>query len=173
MIILTILIILAIILLVWQISNLISILSGSLYVKTDHNLILFALKKAGLKKNDVFYDLGSGCGDVIIAASIMGVKAYGVEISPFYYLYSKLKTFLKPNIRIFYGDIRKVNLKNVDIVYCYLLPNFLKALKTKLLSVGPKKIISIGFEINGLPNGKIYHYKNKKIYIYSLRSCSA
>jgi len=173
MILFVILLIISAILFIWQFSNIISIFAGSLYVKTDRELILFALKKADVKKNDIFYDLGSGNGDVLIAAQKFGAKARGVEISPFYYLLSEIRTILNPNIKIIFGNINKVNLTNVDIVYCYLLPKFLKKLKTKFLKEKPKKIISIGFEIPGLPNKKIYHFRDHKVYVYSLRSRSA
>jgi SAM-dependent methyltransferase len=164
------LVLIALCLFVWQISNIISIFAGSLYVKTDTDLISFALKKAGLKQNDIFYDLGCGNGDVLMAAEKLGAHATGFEISPFYFLLSKLKSFNNKNIKIQFNNINNVSLKKVDVVYCYLLPKFLNKLTNKFLKDSPKKIISIGFEIIGLPGGQLYKYKNHQIFIYSLRS---
>lgn len=167
-----ILIIFSLIILLWQISNLISVFSGSLYIKTDPDLIKFALKKANLKQNDIFYDLGCGNGDVVNVAAKMGSYATGYEISPFYYLLSKLRTFNNSKIKIKFQNIKKVDLSKADVVYCYLLPKLLSGLKNKFLKDAPKTIISIGFEIKGLSNPAIYHYKKHTIFIYSLRSRS-
>lgn len=163
----------ALIILLWQLSNFISIFAGSLYVKTNIDLIKFALNKAGLSPGDVFYDLGCGNGDVVIEAAKMGARATGYEISPFYFLMSKLKTLKMKNATAKYQNIKTVDLKSADIVYCYLLPNFLDTLKNKILKENPKKVISIGFKIKDLPNERVLSFKNHKIFIYSLRSRSA
>jgi hypothetical protein len=172
MITLFILIVLVAIIFLWQVSNFISIFSGSVYVAARRDVILFALKKAGVRKNSIVYDLGSGNGDVLIFAHMLGARSYGVEISPFYYLLSLLRTFSHRDVSVIFGDIRKVNLKKADIVYCYLLPKFLSELKGKFEQERPKKIISIGFEIKGLEGKKKYNYKGHKIFIYSLSSRS-
>ncbi len=173
MILFIILIIIAAILFLWQLSNVISIFAGSLYVKSNRDLILFALKKADLKKGAVFYDLGCGNGNVLIAAQKLGARAIGVEISPFYYLISKIRTFFRPDIKVVFSNINNINLQNTDIVYCYLLPKFLKKLTPRFLKEKPKKIISIGFKIPGMPNGKEFIHQGRKIFIYSLSSRSA
>lgn len=169
---LVILIFLALILFLWQISNLISIFSGSVYVKSRRDVINFALKKSGLKRNNVFYELGCGSGDVLIEAQKLGANSIGFEISPYYYLISYLRTLTTPNIEVRFSNVKNIDFENVDVVYCYLLPKLLKELAPKFLRERPKKIISIGFEIEGLPKGKIYYYRNHKIIIYSFSSRS-
>lgn len=184
MITLVILICLSLVLFLWQISNFISIFSGSVYVKSKRDVINFALKKSGLKRRDIFYDLGCGNGDVVLQAQKYGARCTGIEISPFYYLLSSFRIFVLKayhknrsssfsGMNIRFGDIKKVDLKNVDVVYCYLLPKFLKKLTPKFLRERPKTIISIGFAIDGLPKPRLYRYKNHKVFIYSLTSRSA
>jgi len=167
MIILIILIIFSIIILLWQISNFISIFYGSLYVKTNKDIISFALNKVNIKNSDVFYELGCGSGDVLLKAENLGALVTGFEISPFYFLMSRIRTIKNKNIKVLCRNINNVDLRNADVVYCYLLPNFLKNLSPKFLKEKPKKIISISFEIPGLPNQKTYKFKNRLIYIYS------
>ncbi|OGD56343.1 hypothetical protein A2V71_01325 [Candidatus Berkelbacteria bacterium RBG_13_40_8] len=177
-----ILIILSIVVLIiflWQISNLISVFAGSLYVKTDRVIIRKALKLAKVKRGDVFYDLGCGNGDVLTEASKLGAKVTGFEISPYYYLLSKTKIFLFKQFAykcssIYNGiDVRLKNILNVDlgkadVVYVYLLPKFLKELAPKFKKeLKPKaRLISIGFPVKNLRLSKKILLKDRTIFIY-------
>lgn len=53
------------------------------YTPAPYSGIFYALQHAGLNRDDVFTDLGSGMGRVVFAASWLGAaKAQGVEILP-------------------------------------------------------------------------------------------
>ena len=164
----------AILLLLWQISNIASVFFGSPYVKTNRRIIIKALKLAGLKKNEIFYDLGSGNGDAIVEATKLGAKATGFEISPFYYFWGKLRTWRDSRIKIKFQNINNIDLNKADVVYCYLLPKFLEKLIPKFkkeLKPG-SRLISIGFPIKNTtfstPASKVGNYtiQNRKVYIY-------
>ena len=182
------LIILAIIsfgLLFWQISNLVSVFYGSPYVMMDKIVIRGALTLAGLKKGEVFYDLGCGNGDVLIEAAKMGAKAEGFEISPLYYLWAKIRTIfwrqkipklrwstkrglLLRKITVKYANINNVDIPKADVVYCYLLPKMLEKLAPKFqrdLKKG-SRLISVGFPIKTLKNGTGCSIAGRKIFIY-------
>lgn len=168
MLVLTILAIIAIVILLWQISNLVSVFFGSPYVTVHKEVIVKALENATIKKDDIFYDLGCGKGDVLILAEKFGVKVFGFEISPFYYLWAKLRTLKQPNIQIKYQNINNASLKKADVVYCYLLPKFLEKLSTKFqkeLKSGAR-LISISFPIRGLKEKIKLKYQKYTIYIY-------
>lgn len=165
------LLIIALIILLWQVSNIISVLSGSPYVMADKKVVRESLKAAGLKKGDIFYDLGCGRGDVLMEAEKMGAKAIGYEISPYYYILAKIRTLNKPNIKIKYQNINNVNLSKANVVYCYLLPKFLKKLSLKFLrelKLGCR-IVSIGFPINQLKNSKKIRINCHNIYLYVIK----
>lgn len=176
-IVLILMIFIAIIIFLWQVSNMVSVFFGSPYVTVRKKVIIKALKAANLQKGDIFYDLGSGKGDVLIIAEKFGAKVFGYEISPFYYLWAKARVLNRPNIQIKYQNINNVSLKRADVVYCYLLPKFLEKLSLKFqkeLKSGAR-LISVGFpiKISLFPAGaKIrdkydkYIVENHKIYIY-------
>ena len=66
------------------------------------------MKLAEIQETDIFYDLGSGDGRLVIAAALRGVKeAYGVELSPLRVFYSNLwlKFLRLKNARILKKDI--------------------------------------------------------------------
>lgn len=169
-IILFILAVASLLILLWQVSNIISILFGSPYVHSDHRVIIESLKLACLKKREIFYELGCGNGEVLIEAAKYGAKAVGFEISPYYYIWAKIRTLRNPNITVRYQNIKNVDLSRAEVVYCYLLPNFLEKLKAKFqreLKPG-SRLISVGFPIK-IEKGQKYKINNHKIYIYTFQ----
>lgn len=162
--------IVSLLILIWQISNLVSAFFGSPYIKSNREIIIKSLKLVRLKKGEVFYDLGCGNADVLIVAQKYGAQAIGFEISPFYYLWAKLRTWRFRNINVRYRNIKDVDLGRADVVYCYLLPALLEKLSSKFekeLKSG-SRLISIGFPIADLQNEFPYSLHGRKIFIYKI-----
>ncbi len=167
----------------WQVSNLVSVFYGSPYVMMDKRVIRQALKLVGLKKGDIFYDLGCGNGDVLLEATKLGAKCIGIEISPYYYIYAKIKIAVynalvnyksssayNLKIEIYFKNIDNVNYSKANVVYCYLLPRFLEKLALKFrreLKPG-SRLISIGFPVNNLAAAarKCEKIRGHKVYLY-------
>ncbi len=127
-------------------------LLGPPYVPTSGKLIKDILKKSGLKKGEVFYELGSGDGRVtMIAAKDFEAKAVGVEFNPVLILYSKFISRIKnvPNAKFVMQDLYKTDLSRADVIFLFLLPSMLKKLNPKLLKECKKGtvIVSHGFKI--------------------------
>lgn len=125
---------------------------GGPYVPTKHKAIDEILKNANLKKNQKFYELGSGDGRVIRqAVKKYQVKGIAVEINPLLYFYSKLKARIEKikNISFKRTNFFKVNLKDADVIFVFLMPHSLKKLKEKFFAECKKNtlIISHGFKI--------------------------
>ncbi len=139
--------------LLWQFSLLLALLFGAPVVYTNKRALDDAFSYAGLKPGNLIIDLG--CGDassLILASKKYGAKGIGVERSPYFYFYSRIKVYLsgeKENIKILYGDFKKVEkyLSRADFVYVYLLPNVLKKIENWLFSniKNTTKIISMSF----------------------------
>lgn len=189
--ILILLILLALFVVTWQTSNLVSVFFGCPYVSAGKEVIAKALQLAKIKKGDIFYDLGCGKGEVLVLAAGLGAKATGFEISPYYYLWSKSRAFFRRiwlksvnkirssgksgQILVRFKNIKSVDFSRADIVYCYLLPEFLEKLSPKLRSELKKgaRVISISFQITGLKLVRKAKVKDKTIYIYSASSRAA
>ncbi len=108
--------------------------SDAPYVPTKESYIKKALKLAKLKKGEIFYELGSGDGRVVIEAAKMGAKAFGVEQSLLRIWYSEIKAFrlgLKDAYFI-HGNIFKKDISSANVVFIYLLPKGVNKLKPKL-----------------------------------------
>jgi SAM-dependent methyltransferase len=147
----------------------------------DKETIIEALKLAKFKKDDVFYDLGCGNGQVLIEAAKMGAKATGFEISPYYYLLGQIRILffkvfninrssVKSHIEVRFKNIldRDLDLAKADVVYCYLLPRLLNQINFHK----GNRVISISFPIRKLKPIKTEIFKSHLIFIYSLSSRS-
>lgn len=139
--------------------------------RTSDKKIRIALKLAGVKKEDVVYDLGSGDGrSVIIAVKEFGAKGIGIEIDPLRFYLSKL--FAKFNgvsdkTKFIKKSFFDVDISDADVIFVYLVPKALEKLKPKFLKeLKPEtRLISINYEIN-LPKVKSIVVQGKKVTLY-------
>lgn len=148
--------------------------NGAPFVTMEPGVVERVMKLAAVKKGDVFYDLGSGDGRLVIAAALRGAKAYGVEIDWLRVFYSRLWIFwlrLK-NAQIIRKNFFKTDLSRADIVCLYLIQETNEKIQDKLereLKKGTK-VISVAFTFPGWqpikidPRGTIYG----PIYLYKI-----
>jgi len=86
-----------------------------------------------LKPGVIFYDLGSGTGDMLFYLSKKyNINCVGIEISPLLYLYSKIRSLFHNRVKIFYGNFFKHDLSKADIIYVFLYPKLYDKLKEKI-----------------------------------------
>ena len=146
--------IVGLVLLFWQLSSFISLVAGAPYLtspltKKDWPKLIEEVKnisKPSKKDSSTFLDLGSGDGTICLYASNYFDYVYGIEISPFNYLLSHWRTRKHKNIKIIFGNILQVEWPKVDLIYCYLLPKFLKKIQPLLIK-SKADIICLDFEI--------------------------
>lgn len=131
--------------------------SDAPYVPTASGKVPAVLKKAGVKKNKIFYELGSGDGRVVLEAAKLGALANGIEQSWLRVWYSRCLAFkLKlGQTSFFHGDIFQRHYYPADIVYIYLLQQAVNRLETKLKKELKKGAIVIT---------QTYHFKGWKPY---------
>jgi len=144
------------------------------FVPMDTDVVERVMQIADVKKGDVFYDLGSGDGRLVIAAALHGAIATGIEIEPFKVFYSRLwiKFLRLKNAKIVKGDVFLQDLSDATVINLYLLPETHEKLKEKFKKELKKgtKIVAVGFRIEGWkhelvdPRGTIYG----PIYLYKL-----
>lgn len=126
------------------------------YVPTKMDLIDKVLAAAGVKKDKVFYELGSGDGRVVIEAAKLGAKANGIEQSWMRVWYSRYKSRMEgtnKRTHFCHGNIFDRNYYPADIVYIYLLLPAVHKLEEKL-----KKELNPG----AIVITQTYHFKNWK-----------
>ena len=108
--------------------------SDAPYVPTRIKSLKNMLEKAGLKKDTVFYELGSGDGRVVLAAAKLGAAATGIEQSWIRVWRSrrKAKQLNLPNADFIHGNIFDRQYYPADCVFIFLLQPAVDKLEIKL-----------------------------------------
>lgn len=158
---LTLLSLLVLILLFWQISNMLSALYGAPAVSSPHHDFL----KSFANKQKTFLDLGCGNGSLCLRAAPHFKKVYGIEFSPFYYLIARLRASRYSNVTILYGDFLTKPWPKTDYIYCYLLPALLTKLGPKLKQ-SQATVLSYGFAIPNWKANKMLRSDSKNLFVY-------
>ena len=92
------------------------------YQKTPGRIVLEMVDKAGLTGDDVFYDLGSGLGQVPLLVNLLSsVRAKGVEVEPAYVRYSEQSTLALgiQNVTFVEADVRAADLSDGTVFFLY------------------------------------------------------
>jgi len=149
-----------------------------IYYPTPPDTVAEMLRIAGIKKDDVLYDLGSGDGRIpIAAAKAYGIWAVGIEIDP------KLVVEAEENarqanvdglVRFRNEDMFRVNYSEATIVTLYLSEKLNVLLRPKLLrELRPgSRIVSHDFRMGDwkpeqtvrVPWGKLY----RTVYLWTV-----
>lgn len=124
------------------------------------------LRIAALNKDDLLYDIGCGDGRVLIEASKITKKVYGIEIKPevVRLARSKLMAAGLSTSRVIEGDAVKYDLHKATVVTMYLFPETMEKIIPKL---GACRIVSYGHKIPGYKNVE-YKFKEHVIYFVDL-----
>lgn len=128
---------------------------GAPYVPSSKASIRSMLDMAGVKPGELVTDLGSGDGRIlIVAATEYGARGLGIEITWFYYFWSKIKIKmlgLSNAIRVKRTDIYASDISESDVIIMFLLQDTNQLLKDKLkteLKPGTR-IVSHYFTMDG------------------------
>jgi 16S rRNA A1518/A1519 N6-dimethyltransferase RsmA/KsgA/DIM1 with predicted DNA glycosylase/AP lyase activity len=95
-------------------------------------MIKIILDFADVKKNDVFYDLGSGDGRILKEVAKKGIQVVGIEHNSFLNFLARKKTRNMENVKIIKGNIFDQDLSKVTIIVTYLSQTVVKKLQKKI-----------------------------------------
>lgn len=127
------------------------------FAPLDPEVVDEIMNIARVGKKDIFYDLGSGDGRVVVAAALRGAKAKGIELDRVRVMYSRLwirMLRLGKKAKIIHGDFFKANISDATVVCVYLLPRTQEKLQKKLKKDLKKGTKVVGVVLN--PNGSLY-----------------
>ena len=133
-----------------------SFLYGAPFVPSDRRAVDAALKLAKLGKGEWFYDLGSGDGRAVFAASGLGAKAVGVEINPVLWLWGAcLSVIMRRKASFIRANFFDVDLRHADVVFIYTWQGTNEKLEGKLESELKKgaRVVSHRFTFPGWKPG--------------------
>ncbi|HQK63885.1 MAG TPA: class I SAM-dependent methyltransferase [Candidatus Staskawiczbacteria bacterium] len=135
--------------------------------KKDYDRIA---KLADLEAGQTFWDIGSGSGNLLFyAAQKYDAKCVGIEISPIWYAFSKIKSLFYKNVKIKFGDFHDFDFNNADVVYTFLTQPKYKKVKEKFdkeAKPGAKLIFAVWPVPDQTPNAEDLKPKSKPYYKY-------
>ena len=148
---------------------------GALYVSTSPVRIETFLEAIPLRPDELLLDLGCGDGRVLRAAHRRyGVKALGFEVNPLAYSIACLLSMGIHGIKVRWGNFWSRDLGDADVIFCYLFPDVMERLASKLekeLKPGTR-VISCNFFLPGWHAEKILRpdssRHNDPIYVYRI-----
>ena len=146
---------------------------GALYVSTSRAKISAFINAVPMTAEQKLVDLGCGDGRVLREAQKRyGVRAVGYEINPLAYLKARIFSFGTNNIKIRHQNFWEADLSDADVVFCYLYPDVMKRLATKLVaSLKPGAVIvSSNFSLPGFAPSQVIRLAsslhNDPIFVY-------
>ena len=143
------------------------------FISTRFNAILAILKELNLKGDEIVYELGSGKAGFLraIEQKFGNQILFGVENSWWPYLLAKMQIRLSGSkIELIKKDLFKVNLKEADIIYCFLNKKMMLKLRTKFQQEcrPGTLIISYHFRIPGMDAERIVKEDKNNIFFYRI-----
>ena len=108
---------------------------GAPFVPTSRARVGAMLALAKPKPGELWVDLGSGDGRILVAASLAGARAVGYEFHPLLVLLSRLaiaRHGLRGLASVLRANLWKADLSKADIVSLYLMPYRMERMQAKL-----------------------------------------
>jgi SAM-dependent methyltransferase len=142
------------------------------YVPTPTEVVTAMLKLAGVKKDDVVYDLGSGDGRIVIAAARRhGARAVGIEIDPARIdeaTDNARRAGVADRVRFVNQDLFKADIGEATVVTLYLLPRVNERLRPKLLAeLKPgTRVVSHGFDMGDWKPERTIEVGSVPVYLW-------
>lgn len=102
--------------------------------KAERQQVLKLLEQVEIPAGATIYELGSGWGGLArdLADAYPQATVVGIELSPFPYWVSKLRTRGRANLKLLRGDFHKLSLDDADVVTAYLMIKPMQPLAEKL-----------------------------------------
>ncbi|MDB9315830.1 methyltransferase domain-containing protein [Spirulina sp. CS-785/01] len=138
------------------------------YIPTPADTFTTILELAQLTPNDIFYDLGCGAGNLLIAAvQKSGCRGVGVDIDPQQIAAARQQAEQSPRrdrLSFHQGNLFTANLRSATVVFLYLLPHLNLRLRPQLFGqLQPQtRIISHQFDLGDWPPKQVIKLPNSE-----------
>jgi len=143
-------------------------------VRTPPEVVTEILRLARVGPDDVVYDLGSGDGRIVIAATRdFGARGVGIELDPDLVaesLRNARRARVADRTRFLQQDIFEADISEATVVTLYLSPEVNLRLRPKLLALSPgSRIVSHDFPIGDWKPERMVNFKGpERTHVLSL-----
>ena len=137
-----------------------------LFIPTPHDVVVQMLELAGVREDDLLYDLGCGDGRILVTAvKMFGCHGVGFDIDPRRVKQSRhnlKKNLVEERARVEEKDLFQVDLRPASVITVYLSPKFNARLIPQLNTLRPgSRIVSHQFDMEGIRPEREVHYRSK------------
>jgi hypothetical protein len=127
-----------------------------IWIPTPDALIQAMLDIVNIQPDDILYDLGSGDGKIVIAATQRyNINAVGIEYNQDLVSLARRnadRAGVGDRARFIHGDIFKEDFSSASVLALYLLPNLNLSLKPTILAMRPgTRVVSNSFDMGSWP----------------------
>jgi len=142
------------------------------YVQTPPEVVSAMLKLAGVRKDDLVYDLGCGDGRIVIAAvRQFGARGVCVDLNPARIREAQQnarRAGVRDRIEFLQQDLFDTDIRKATVVTLYLLPEVNLELRPKLLrELKPgTRIVSNSFDMGDWRPQKVVQVAGSKLYCW-------
>ncbi len=129
-----------------------AMMRGAPFIPTSKRVMERMLALAAIRPDERVYDLGCGDGRLVFAAAAAGARATGFELSLPTFLLARIRALRHPGARILLRNFWRSDLRDADVVFCYLLPETMQTFHRTLwpqLKSGCR-VVSHAFKIEGM-----------------------
>ena len=142
------------------------------FVPTPADAVAAMLTLAGVQKDDVVYDLGSGDGRIVIAAARRhGARGVGIDIDPARIAEggrNARAAGVSERVRFVRQDLFDADIGGATVVTLYLLPRLNQRLRPKLLAeLKPgTRVVSYGFDMGDWAPDRTVDVGSSTVYLW-------
>jgi SAM-dependent methyltransferase len=146
------------------------------YVPTPEAVVQEMLRLAGVTKNDVVYDLGSGDGRIVIAAAQrFGARGVGIDIDPDRVAEATAnarQAGVADRVTFRQQDLFEADIREATVVTMYLLPGVNERLRPKLLrDLRPgTRLVSHAFDMGDWKPERVVEAHGSTLYYWVVPS---
>jgi SAM-dependent methyltransferase len=138
-----------------------------LFIPTPHDIVVQMLELAGVREDDLLYDLGCGDGRILVTAvKMFSCRAVGFDIDPRRVKQSRHnleKNLVEERAMVEEKDLFQVDLRLASVITLYLSPKFNAGLIPQLETLKPgSRIVSHQFDMEGVEPEKTVHYRSRE-----------
>jgi 16S rRNA A1518/A1519 N6-dimethyltransferase RsmA/KsgA/DIM1 with predicted DNA glycosylase/AP lyase activity len=104
----------------------------AVFIPSSKKMINVILELADIKKNNVFYDIGSGDGRILAEAAKTGIKVVGIEKNPLLNWIARRRVRKYKNVKIIQADVFKQDFSDATVIVAYLSQILAERLQKKI-----------------------------------------
>lgn len=149
------------------------------FVPTAPEVVDAMLRLAGVGKNDVIYDLGSGDGRIVItAAERYGTRGVGVDINPLRVREARdnaRRAGVQDKVEFRQQDLFDTDVSQASVVALYLLPDVNMRLRPKLLEqLRPgARVVSHNYDMGDWRPDQTEKVGGHTVYLWTIKEKTA